>query len=80
MQTQHMPSPLHPQPLQHPLLPRFQMRKVLDNDPRPASSRDPTPVRDICCCTFIAYEIFGGGGREVFVLVRSGGDGWFAPR
>ena len=43
------------------------MRELLDIDARPSSGRDPAPVRDIGYCAFVAYQVAGRRGREMFV-------------
>lgn len=59
MRTRHVPPPLHPGPRQHALLPRFQMRELVDVDARPPGRRHPAPVRDIRYRALIAHQVPG---------------------
>lgn len=59
MRTRHMPPPLHPRPRQHPILPRLQMRELINFDARPSGGCDPAPVRDVCYCALLADEVAG---------------------
>ena len=67
MRTRHMPSPLHPRPRQHPLLPLLQMRELIDVDAGPCGRGDPAPVRNVSYRALVTYQVSGRGGGEMRV-------------
>ena len=67
MRARHVPPPFHPWPRQHPLLPRLQMRELVDIDARPSGRRHPAPVCDVGNGAFVADQIARCGGGEMAV-------------
>ena len=67
MRTRHVPPPLHPRPRQHPLLPRLEMRELVNVDARPSGRRHPAPVRDVGNGASVADQVARRRGGEMFV-------------
>ena len=67
MRRRHMPPFLHSFPPQHPLLPRFQIRELVDFHPCPSSSRHPAPVRNVSNRALVSDQIAGFGRGKVLV-------------
>ena len=67
MRTRDMPPLLDARSLQHPFLPRLQLRELIDVDARPAGSVDPAPMRDIRYRALAADQVLRACVLEVLV-------------
>lgn len=67
MRRRHMAALLDARARSHALLPRLEMRELIDIHVRPTSGRHPAPVRDVRDGNVVTDQIPGLGGGEVLV-------------